>query len=343
MPDTVKLILRLNIIIAVLVFVSGCAESAKKDNSVGLYVDALALVGSNEPNQAVEKLKQAVKKNPNFAMAYSLLGNIYLQQNNLPESAQAYQKATDLNPWSYEDFRDLGRVYQLMENFDSAAKAYAKACELDPQSSEVWCGAANSYYQLGDYESALQFGQSARNVAPADSETQKLLGDIYTARQDNELAIESYKRAIELKGNDPNLMLQLAVVYLRAERFDSAKELLESVAAVVPSSAEVWRHLGFTYLKLGETDLSIVKYLKAVQIASDDWRGHKGLGVAYMMKYKVLKSLNDANDSSAADFRTRALRHWSRSLDLNPAQDKLLKLYRKYTSASGEIPPKGEQ
>jgi hypothetical protein len=47
-----------------------------------------------------------------------------------------------------------------------------------------------------------------------------------------------------------------------------------------------------------------------------------------MMKYRDLKNLGDAD---AADFRAKAISHWSRSLDLNPAQDNLLKLYRKYT------------
>ncbi|MGA2914509.1 MAG: tetratricopeptide repeat protein [Sedimentisphaerales bacterium] len=328
MPDTRKFILRLSIVIIVLVFIAGCEPAKKKDNSVRLYVDAVSLAGSNEPNQAIDKLRQAINTNPRFAMAYSLLGSIYFQQNKLYESSQAYQRATQINPWSYEDFRDLGRVYRMMEDFNSAARAYAKACQLDPQSSESLCAAADSYYKLGDYESALQYGQSARGLAPSDSEVEKLLGDIYTARQDNDLAVESYKRAIELKNDDPNLKISLSVVYLRAEQYDSAKQLLESVALVEPLNAEVWRHLGFVYLKLNETDLSIGNYLRAVALAPDDWRGHKGLGVAYMMKYKALKDIEDPN---AADFRTRALSHWSRSLDLNPAQDKLLKLYRKYT------------
>ena len=182
MPDKVRLlILRVSVVFAVLVFVSGCAESAKKKNSVSLYVDAVMLAGSNEPNQAVEKLKQAVEKNPDFAIAYSLLGNIYLQQNNLPESAQAYQKATELNPWSFEDFRALGRVYRLMSDFASAAKAYAKACDLDPQNCESQYGAAEAYYELGDYETALNYGKTARGLAPKNSDTEKLLGDIYSA------------------------------------------------------------------------------------------------------------------------------------------------------------------
>lgn len=341
MPGVIRqLVLRLAVISAVLIFIAGCGESAKKTSPVSLYVDAVSLAGSNEPNRAIDKLNLAVKEKPDFAIAYSLLGSIYLRQNDLPQSVQAYQRATEINPWSYEDFRDLGKVYNLMNDFNSSAKAFTKACELDPQSSEVLCEAADSYYKLGDYEMALKYGQSAKELAPSDSEIQKLLGDIYTARQDNELAIESYKRALELKAGDPNVQLQLAVVYLRAGQYEPAKQLLESVAAVQSSNAEVWRHLGFVYLKLNEVDAALARYFRAVQLAPDDWRGRKGLGVAYMMKYRDLRNANDVN---APDFRTKALANWRRSLDLNPSQDNLLKLYRKYTSAGGETSSKTEQ
>ena len=328
MPAAIKmLVLRLSLIIGVIVFISGCGESAKKRNSVSLYVDAVALVESNEPNRAVEKLEQAVEKSPDFAMAYSLLGKIYLQQNKLPESTQAYQKAVELNPWSFEDFRALGRVYQLMCDFPSAAVAYTRACELDAQSCEVQYGAAEAYYKLGDYESALAYGKAAKGLAPKDSETERLIGDICSACSDNEMAIEAYRRSLELKGSNPKAMLALAVAYLRTDQYDSAKQLLGSIVAAEPNNAEAWRHLGFVYLKQREMDTAVQKYLKAIEINPDDWRAHKGLGVAYMMKYGVLKSLED---SQAPDYRNLALRHWSRSLDLNPAQDKLLKLYRKY-------------
>ena len=260
-------------------------------------------------------------------MAYSLLGKIYLQQNKLPESAQAYQKVVELNPWSFEDFRALGRVYQLMCDFPSAAVAYTRACELDAQSCEVQYGAAEAYYKLGDYETALAYGKAAKGLAPKDSETERLIGDICSACSDNEMAIEAYRRSLELKGSNPKAMLSLAVAYLRTDQYDSAKQLLESIVAMEPSNAVAWRHLGFVYLKQREMDTAVQKYLKAVEIDPNDWRAHKGLGVAYMMKYGVLKSLED---SQAPDFRNLAIRHWSRSLDLNPAQDKLLKLYRKY-------------
>ena len=330
MPEAIRmLVLQLIVVIVALVSVSGCNEPVKKDDSINLYVDAVTLDESGKQAEAIEKLQKAVEVNPDFAVAYSLLGGIYLKQNKLPESAQAYEKSTTLNQWSYEDFRDLGRVYRLMNNFVSAAGAYAKASELDPQSSDARLGAADAYYNLQNYEKALEYGKSAKDIAPTSSEIEKVLSDIYTAMQDNELAIDSCKRVLELKGTDPSTMLNLVLCYLRTERYEEAKTTLNSLIAAEPNNADALRHLGFTCLKLREIDLAIEKYQTATKLNPNDWRAHKGLGVAYMMKYRMFSSLEDPQ---AVEFRKKAPESWGKSLDLNPTQDKLLKLYRKYSN-----------
>ena len=99
MPHKFRFIaIRLLVVGTCIALFSGCQQAQKKDESVSLYVDAMTLSESNAPDQAITKLQQAVEKNPDFALAYSLMGNIYLEQNKFPESAQAYQKATELNP-----------------------------------------------------------------------------------------------------------------------------------------------------------------------------------------------------------------------------------------------------
>ncbi|HBR19377.1 MAG: hypothetical protein A2Y13_11825 [Planctomycetes bacterium GWC2_45_44] len=322
-------ILRLIVIAVAMTAVSGCNESVKKDDSVNLYVDAVMLDDSNKPDEAIAKLQKATEVNPEFALAYSLLGGIYLKQSKLPESIEAYEKATALNQWSYEDFRDLGKVYRLMNNFASAADAYAKASELDPQNADVRFGAADSYYNMQDYEKALEYGKAAKSLAPTNSEIEKLLADIYTAMQDNELAIDSCKRVLELKGADSATMLTMALCQLRSEHYEDAQTTLNDLIAVEPNNADALRHLGFTCLKLRKIDVSIEKYEAAAGVNPKDWRAYKGLGVAYMMKYRMFSSLDDPQ---AVEFRQKALDSWSKSLDLNPTQDKLLKLYKKYTN-----------
>ena len=98
----------------ILLFSAGCAQ---EQQTVELYVDAIALRELDENEKAVEKLNSAVQLNKRFSLAYSLLGEIYQEIRDYEKSTASYEKATELNPWSFKDYFNLGRVYQVMKKF----------------------------------------------------------------------------------------------------------------------------------------------------------------------------------------------------------------------------------
>jgi tetratricopeptide (TPR) repeat protein len=97
----------LYIAIFALLFSCGCAS---RQQAVELYVDAVMLKDQNQPDKAVEKLNQAVRTDRRFSLAQSLLGEIYEQKGQYRKSVTAYDAATRLNPWSFNDYFCLGRV-----------------------------------------------------------------------------------------------------------------------------------------------------------------------------------------------------------------------------------------
>lgn len=311
----------------------GCAQEQR---SVDLYVDAVMLRELNENEMAVEKLNSAVKLNKHFSLAYSLLGEIYQGMEDYEKSAAFYEKATELNPWSFKDYFNLGRVYQTTKKSAQAVKAYVKACELKPDHLEVNINAAKSYYEIKDYNSALIYGERAEQIysehaEPIDpnvGEIQKMLGDIYESRKDYNQAITFYKRALEIDSNNPEIMTSLAVAYLKTGRSSSAEELLTSVIQIQPDNNTAYKHLGFCFLQLKNMDKSIESYSRAIEIDDKDWDSHRGLGVAYMLKGK--------NEDGTIDetLRVMAVQQWRLSLEIKPDQphsERLLKLIQYYS------------
>ncbi len=334
---------------AVILFCFGCAQ---ENQAVKLYVDALSHRELNENKQAVEKLNASVQANQRFSLAYSLLGEIYQQANNYDESAAAYEKAAQLNPWSFSDYFNLGRVYQVMRKFTQAVKAYARACELEPSHLEAHKNTAKCYYEIKDYDNALVYGQRAVEIDPNVSGIQKLLGNIYGSQKDYSQAIAAYKRALEIDSNNPDVMTSLAVAYLKSNRNEPAKELLRSVVQIQPDNNKAYQYLGYCYLQLyykvnqsykvagesGEntveletqlTDFmssSILSYQQAIMIDENDWEAYRGLGVAYIL---------EAIKSKDSELKAKAVEQWRLSLKIKPDQDrreKLLKLIKQYSN-----------
>jgi tetratricopeptide (TPR) repeat protein len=312
----------LYITIFTLLFTCGCAS---RKQAIVLYVDAVMLKEQNQPDKAVEKLNQAVRKDRRFSLAQALLGEIYEQEGQYSKSATAYEAATSLNPWSFKDYFSLGRVYQAMMEYAQAFRAYSRASELKPDHFEANFRAAQCSYEINDYNNALKYGRKAAQIDSGIIELQQLLGHIYDSQKDYELSVGAYKRALEINGSDANTMVSLAVAYLRTNRNEPAKELLTNVIRLQPAKSSAWQYLGYCYLRLDDVNQAISSYRRAIEINNQDWEAYRGLGVAYMIK---------ATKEDDTSLKAQAVELWRQSLSIKPDQprrDRLLNLIEKYS------------
>lgn len=295
----------------------------QRQEAVSLYVDAMMLNDLNEREKAIQKLNTAVNLDPRFALAYSLKGDILQDMEQYNDSADAYERATELDPWSFKDFFNLGKVAQAIKQFARAAKAYVTACNLDPQHYPAHMGAAKCFFELKELDNSKAYAEKAKELAPGEADPEQLLGDIFEEQKDHPGAINAYRRALELKGNQPDIMVSLARAYLRSGRYSSARELLTDTIEMQPANGIAHQYLGFAELKLKNTQVAIDNYKRAVELDDNDWMAHKGLGVAYM-----LMSMKQNDETLEA----LALEQWNISLQIKPDQSKLKTLVDRYTN-----------
>jgi tetratricopeptide (TPR) repeat protein len=323
-PDIrrLRLVFPISIISFALLFTAGCAS---RQQAVELYVDAVMLRELNENDNAVTKLNLAVKADKHFSLAHSLLGEIYEQMQDYPKATVSYVAAARLNPWSFKDYFSLGRVYQTMKEFAPAVNAYRRAAELKPDNLQANLNAAKCLYEVNDYNEALVYGKRAEQIYPHVGELQQLLGRLYDSQKNYEQATLSYKRALEINGNDPAVMMSLAIACLRTNRNEQAKELLTTITQLQPDNSSARQYLGYCFLRLEDLNQAIVNYRKAIKINSDDWEAYRGLGVAFM-----LVAIKDDD----AGLKTQAVESWRQALTIKPDQPKrerLVNLIEKYS------------
>jgi superkiller protein 3 len=295
-----------------------------QDQAVSMYVDAMMLNDLNQREEAIRKLNLALEMDPTFSLAYSLKGDILQGMEKYEDSANAYEQATVHDPWSFKDFFNLGKVCQVIKQWARAAQAYASACNLDPQHYPAHMGAAQCYYEVNAYDDSMAYAQKAKDLAPDQADPELLLGDLFEAQKDHVQAINSYRRALELEGNNPDVMVSLARAYLRSGRYSSAKELLTDAIEMNPDSSIAYQYLGFSQLKLKEISEAVKSYQQAVNVDENDWMAHKGLGVAYMLM--AMRSQNGEK------MQALAVEQWSISLQIRPQQPKLAQLIRQYSN-----------
>ena len=132
-----------------------------------------------------------------------------------------------------------------------------------------------------------------------------VLARAYEGQKDYERAIEVYQRLLTLDGQDPNVLLSLGVACVKAEHYDRAREVLVSRDADAARDGAALRHLGYCFIKLGDTDQAMQTYQKSIDLDGNDWEAYRGLGVACMLK---------ASQTQDDRWREQAVGHWRRSL-----------------------------
>ena len=298
----------------------GCAP---QQPAVDLYLDAIAFRELGQDRLAVDKLNEAVKADPEFALAYSELGKAYRKLGEHEKALTAFRQAARLDPWAAGNHLDMARAYEELDKQAPAADAFARAAELDPNNFDALTGAARCYVKAGRYAKAQAWCEQAG--ADRQKELLPLLARAYEGQKDYDRAVEVYQRLHVLDGNDPNVLLSLGVACVRAKRYDRAKEALVSLTRARPGDGVALRHLGYCFLMLGDTDQAMQAYHKSIEIDGNDWEAYRGLGVACMLK---------ARQAGDDRWQEQAVRHWRRSLLLKPDQPKrqtLEKLIREHS------------
>ena len=108
--------------------------------------------------------------------------------------------------------------------------------------------------------------KTAPQLEPKHSNHWLNLGVAYRRSKNNDAAIASYQRALEVIPRDPRLLNNLGVALRKARRYDEAIQALEQALAVDPYDAEVARNLAIAYRAAQRCKEAIPVYVKALAL-----------------------------------------------------------------------------
>ena len=134
-------------------------------------------------------LQESLKKNPENYLAYSYLGDIFLNKKRYDGAIQLYKKAMDLKPGNAENYFRLGQIYYYKKMGNPSVENYRKSLELD-ESMKF------SYYQMG-----LSYLMLLR-----DKDNTIKNWEIYLVKAPEDPQYEKIRRVVELL-KDPNFII----------------------------------------------------------------------------------------------------------------------------------------
>ena len=151
----------------------------------------------------------------------------------------------------------------------------------------------------GDVESAIVEVTRALDLAPDDVPNLCLRAAFCTSRAKYDLAETDLKRAAKLAGFNPDVQVQLGVLFCKRARWREAIEPLRAAIAAEPRHAAAHYHLGDAYNSVDDLPAALSAYETAAQLEPTNDRPLLRIGV-------VLDRMGRPAEAAAAYRRARA-------------------------------------
>jgi Flp pilus assembly protein TadD len=190
---------------------------------------------------ALEKSLQLSKNNIH---AWIKLGQVQAASGKIDEAIATYQQAAQINPHEVNCYIALGELYEAREQWAEAAAAYQKALVVKPEEPLASGNLAYVMLQSGENSDvALSLAQTARLGLPNSSAVADTLGWAYYQKGAYPLAIDFFKRALQLQREskspeDPRIYYHLGMAFGKIGQSALARQELQMALKAGPSPSD---------------------------------------------------------------------------------------------------------
>jgi len=163
-------------------------------------------------------------------------------------------------------YLNLGNSFMCIGEYTKAEQAYKRAIETNPQSFEGHLQLASSYRLEWRFPEAESECKKAIAINPNDDFAHSLLGSLYIAQLKYEQSVPAFIRAIGLNPHNDKAYIDLAQSYTKLDRYREAEETYEKAIEIDPWRSEAYGGLASLYATLKQDKLALFYFEKANKI-----------------------------------------------------------------------------
>src|SRR6266498_2627714 len=211
--------------------------------------------------KAIEQLKGATDRDPNYALAYVGLADCYALLNqyagtplseSLPQAREYAERAISLDNQLAEPHATLALVNELLWQWTEAEREFKRAIELNPNYATAYHWYSDLLRILGRFDEAAFMAKRAHEIDPLSSVISVNLSETYQNQNDSNASIENSLKVIELDPNYPSAHRALGESYLKQGRNAEAIASLEKAVELSNRDAVTLMYLGYGYGVVGK-------------------------------------------------------------------------------------------
>lgn len=250
----------------------------------------------NEQNElldeAINSYESVGKENPAWLSSQVRIARALKKVGKSKDALKKLEQLLKSNPEEVFLHKTAAEIYYESKQYKNAAKHYSHVLNADKTMSKgkksvYYFARGASYERLGEFEKASVDLQKSLEVNPNNATVMNYLGYMWidTGNKIDE-AFAHIQKALLLRPNDGSIIDSMGWAYFKKADYESAAQLLERAVELLPDDATINMHLGDTYEKLDRLDEAKLQWERALELGPDTEEHKKHL----KEKLKILKT-----------------------------------------------------
>ena len=211
-------------------------------SSQGKYADALL------------KFSKVTNINPNFAEGYYNLATVFLKTKKFDDAIVFFKKSLDIDKDHFNSYFNLADCYKNLGQINNAIDNYNYYIEKKPEDIEAYNNLGIIYFDLKNHQKAKIIFNKALSIDMASINANFYMGLILSKEGKELLAINFFKRTIELDKKFYLSYLKLAEQYKADFKYSEAINVLNDF---IEKNSEQQNNLADSYCALGNICIEI--------------------------------------------------------------------------------------
>jgi tetratricopeptide (TPR) repeat protein len=216
--------------------------------------------------EAIDRFKEAVRLDPDYAMARNELGLALEQAGRIDEAIQQYEQALRLRSDMAEAHYNLGTAFVLTDNLDAAIRQFQEVLRLQPNRREAYYNIGEILLARGRIQEAIGQYEQALRIDPADAEAHGKLGNALAQSGKLDDAITHFEEALRLEPESASAHNGLANALMLHGKVGEAIHHYEQALQIAPDSATTYYNLGVAWERAGRVSEAITQYQHALSL-----------------------------------------------------------------------------
>ncbi len=251
------------------------------------YKLAIQQFEAGQAEAAATTAEEAIGLDPTAAENYVLLIKSLLEQGNLGAADRVLEAAQNKQLDSADLSYAAGMLAERAGDAESAVEWYRRACHADPAQLDYMVAYAETLVMVSQPDEARQLVLENMDRFDRDGTLDILLAEISMLLGDDHIALVSYRQALPLLENDPQVVEEFGQLLFQKGRYAEAVSVLDPLVAGQGSKASAAAVRALT------ASLVEVERFDAALIACGDWlANHPEDSEVWLIKSRALLAMD---------------------------------------------------